>query len=232
LENSTLALLLGFGLAAVFAATALYLVVRGCNTFFRGVGLEELNDHKFEIQGANFKLNTVVSSAGGVMFAVGCVFGFFGFASAPKYEANLLTGMRKVTSSEIAIPRAGMVARNIAGTNLTLDNVSKTVSLSGAWNANNGTALARALDATTGREVIGAYANFVKDNPDSIVIVDYGGQSNSTNLDDSKIADLWEKAFVSIGITTDRIVVLPNSNDVRVTPTISVAVPKKSLPNG
>lgn len=225
MSDATLTLWLGFAVALLLLSLAALLVMFGCKAFFRGTGIQQLKNHKFEIMNADFKLNVAVSSVGGIMLATGCVFGFLGFMSAPRYEANLLTGVQKVTSLELAIPRSGMVAITTAGQTLTFDRVTETVSLSEDWGSYDQGSLTKALDADVGKGVVAKYAGYLKTTPDAVIVVDYGGNSKTSSPKDTQLTGAWSNAFRALGVASDQLVVVPGTGR-QATPTISVATYK------
>ena len=224
MDTSEKALFLGFGFAVLLVVLAVVLIWKGSNNFRDGIGLKKLGDHKFEIEGAGFKVSAVASSVGGLMIVAGVMFASLGVWTAPNYEANLLTGVTRVTSSE-AIPRSGMVATTIGGDTVTLDDVRETKALSAAWGGTDQAALSKALKAAAGKDFLATYAKMVKDNPNSVVIVDYGGQTNSM-IPAEGVATVWSDAFKATGLNENQIVVVPMGNLMNVSPTVSVAKPE------
>lgn len=225
MSDTTLMIVLKFILAISLVIIALVLILAGIKSFFRGTGIQQLKDHSFEVSGLNFKLNAVVSSAGAIMLVVGSMFGFFGYSSAPTYEANLFTGLRKVAELEPAIPRDGSEVQTANGAKVVITGFKGTVALSKSWNADNYESLIKALDEPAGQGLVASYTDCLSKYPEAKVVVDYGGGYTASSLAEKPITDAWTGAFKKEGYDSNRIaVVAPSSTkSIRLAPTISIA---------
>jgi len=92
MSDATVTLLIKASFGLLLIICALVFAIAGIKAFFRGTGIAKLKDHSFAVEYADFKLNTVVSSAGAILLLASFAFGFFGFLSSPTYESTSLLG--------------------------------------------------------------------------------------------------------------------------------------------
>jgi hypothetical protein len=226
--DSTLTLLMNYTISLSFICAAFFLIVAGTRAFFRGTGIQKLKDHSFEISGAGFQMNYIVSSVGGLMLAAGCVFGLMGYLSKPQYEANLLSGYRKIANSDVAVPRAGSGVMSLSGKEMTIDNVKDVYAFP---NANKNVTIitknSDVFDADVNLKMVDQFVAKVRNDPNDVVVLDFGGSADQNNFAPDEKAIAWKVAFERAGVTSDQLVIIPASlGKQQLRPTISLA--KKS----
>ena len=205
---------------AGFILIAIYLLVSGRRTFSQGIGLGSIGEHKLEIHGHGFEVSTVATSVGGLMIIAGIIFGFISYLSLPTYEVALGDGLKKVT--EAPLPRSGMLAYTASGKSLTIDAITSVTRLDNIWKPTDATSLKKNCGTKVGEAILNDYATELGADPNTAVVVDYGGNPSKLTFDDP-LTKTWTEALKSAGVPEDRIVVLPAPvGATKMAPSISI----------